>query len=99
MRAPAECRCCFCLDRIPLIVKAGIRSKVRLNDAACRHCEAYRIDHTALKPADFLHLVSNPPEGAPDGIWLIYGRRISNAKAFAGVKLRRYLAPRKEAAE
>lgn len=78
MRAKVEFRCQFCLDPIPVIVKAGVRSKLRQGDAGeCKFCRETRDD---MEPEAFMRVILRPGKIAPQKFWLIWARRGSNLK-------------------
>lgn len=74
----ARVRCLFCLDPITLIVKAGLRSRLRPDDAAeCRFCREVREE---MCQESFMRLIKQPGKIAHDKYWLIWARRRSNER-------------------
>jgi hypothetical protein len=81
MRVKADCRCQFCLDPIPIIVKAGVRSRLRHDDAGeCKFCREIRGD---MEPESFMRVILAPGKIAPDYFWLVWARRLSNSREIA----------------
>jgi len=85
MQAKAEIRCQYCLDPIPIMPKAGPRSRMRPDDAECVFCREVRGE---LEADAFMRVVLRPTfrVGAhicQNQIWMIWARRFTNGREIA----------------
>lgn len=76
------CRCMFCLDPIPLVAKAGRRSKA-VADPECQYCLEIR-NHEQMDREVFMRVILRPGKIAADNFWLIWARRLSNYREMSG---------------